>query len=161
MTAVSGPPDATSPDPPEPEAERCIAGFIVARSCRVDVSVRAPLTARSRTPAGDRDPWLRGVMDTGATRTCIREDLAVALRLPVMNDRMIHTAAQALRSRFVLGVVTFVDTRGRSLSTNRLLLSAAIRDEVLLGMDLVKDAVLVVDGQRDAWRLCVQDPSRW
>ncbi len=124
-----------------------LSGLVVnGRECILELRVSHP---------SERDPnkarVVKAIIDTGATHSAIRQDIAVALGLPVTGTMPVDTAStagSAIACPVFLGKLWI----GQPIVTNVIELTGMpLRDEMLFGMNSIAGGVLTVDMVAGTW----------
>lgn len=128
--------------------------------------------SESLAPAGERSGRLTAavrvngqgpfafVVDTGANRTVIAEDLAARLSLAAGPPTIVHGIASAAPAATVrIDQIAIGSLKNRLLAAP-VLPRAALGADGLLGVDLLRNRQLVFDFARGAARLAVSSPDR-
>lgn len=126
-----------------------------ARECVMEVMIARPLHA---PPTGKVvvDPVrARAIIDTGATDSSVRFDLAARIGLPVVDQRIVSSATSGeddVICPVVLADLYVRDIRGQQLRLfAQELIASEMSDDMLLGMDLLSGGVLTVDMLYGTW----------
>jgi hypothetical protein len=107
-----------------------------------------------------------GIVDTGATKTVIRGDVLRKLNLGKAIDfSSIRGAAnrnQAPCAVRYVGLFLYAHVEGtlhrKLVGCNRRELHASMSQQVLVGMDVLRDGVLTVDGAAHRWQFRIPRP---
>jgi hypothetical protein len=91
------------------------------------------------------------LVDTGATESCIRKDVARVLSLPVTGSKHIRGFEASTLCQVVAGILVLPD-KGRSDFKHVPLIVADIEVPMIFGMSEIAQVVLVVDGLQGRWR---------
>jgi hypothetical protein len=129
-----------------------LKGFVSGGACMTVAAIGPPDAVDS---AGQFDSSkLAGVellVDTGATESCIRRDVARVLALPVTGSKHIRGFEASTLCQVVSGILVLPD-KGRSEFKHVPLIVADIEVPMIFGMSEIAQGVLVVDGLKGRWR---------
>lgn len=94
---------------------------------------------------------VRAIIDTGATNSAIRADIAAALGLPIIGTQLVDTAStggKAIPCDTFLGKLWL----GQPIVTTvKQLTVMPLKDEMLFGMDAILGGILTVDMVSGVW----------
>lgn len=124
-----------------------LSGSIIDHECRLELMVC--------NPSDDRiNEHVTAIIDTGCTRTAIREDIATRLQLPQSGVAQVHGFGGVQTAAIVVAkIVVASGTEAVSaLSEVAIGKTSEMRDEMLFGMDGLAGGVLTVDGVLGTWR---------
>ncbi len=98
------------------------------------------------------------LVDTGATESCIRRDVARVLALPVTGSKHIRGFDASTLCQIVSGILVLPE-KGRAEFKHVPLIVADIEVPMILGMSEIAQGVLTVDGPRARWRWSLPQES--
>jgi predicted aspartyl protease len=91
------------------------------------------------------------LVDTGATDSCIRPDVARVLGLPVTGSKHMHGFGSSAICQVVTGILV-LPSEERSEIKHVPLIVADIEVPMIFGMSEIAQGTLVVDGVKARWR---------
>ena len=123
-----------------------ISGPIVNRECPINLMVCNPSD-------GNLNQQVTAIIDTGCTRNAIREDIAVALNLPLIDNTIVHVVGGEKRLDVVLAKLVISTNQGAmsKMFEVSVVKEDELRDDMLLGMESLAGCVLTVDGIKGTW----------
>lgn len=138
-----------------------VGGKIEGRTLYQDIWITQPW------PRGtdlSKVPWkkVRAVVDTGCTDSALRLDIVAELGLPVIDIVPVGTASsgsQPQDTQRVAAIVLIFESVAREAIEQTRLLAADMDDEMLLGMDLLAQGILIVDCVHGVWEWRLHAPG--
>ena len=123
-------------------------GLIVNRQCLLKVRVSSPPGV---TP--HKSKILTAIIDTGATSSSIRAELAKDLCLPVISTAKVATASSGTEPVVcdVMASVMTVESDGEKASQFRPVTVQDMSCDLLFGMDALAGGILTVDSVKGRW----------
>jgi len=104
-------------------------------------------------PVGNTRIPIDAIIDTGATTSAIRSDIAEQLGLPQIDSQLVATVGGARQQPVVLAHMTLAAHDGSDGPTTltQLICADQMTDPMLFGMDLMRGGVLTVDFVKNQW----------
>jgi len=124
-----------------------LGGRVQDRVCHAELLVLCPHEHSKRRT-------MQAVIDTGATGSCIRSDLAESLELPVIDRKPLRGIHGPQDTDIVVAELVVVGDAGKAAGIRRPLFSLhkdQMVDEMIFGMDLMTGGILTVDLVKNRW----------